>query len=161
MVRMVLCHSMNASGVVWGHSEVMGTYEPYLLQLNSFKLFTLNMTVGTLTALFTKPPVGVLPAPFTAYGRFRNCTRQNHGTARNREAGGFVNNAVKHFPCVAHIPTSDLVKINFLIFTSCLLKIHSICFFLKETMLFLCFFSEWDRVTNGHSSSVSRFNVFH
>ena len=31
------------------------------------------------------------PAPFTAYGSFRNCTRQNHGTAGNREAGGFVN----------------------------------------------------------------------
>ena len=59
-----------------------------------------------ITALFTKPPVGVLsswnhpqglfqpPAPFTAYGSFRNCTRQNHGTAGNREAGGFVNSAV-------------------------------------------------------------------
>ena len=38
-----------------------------------------------------------LPAPFTAYGGFRNCTRQNHGTAGNREAGGFVNSAVKPF----------------------------------------------------------------
>ena len=36
-----------------------------------------------------------LPAPFTAYGSFRNCTRQNHGTAGNREASGFVNSAVK------------------------------------------------------------------
>ena len=36
-----------------------------------------------------------LPAPFTAYGGFRNCTRQNHGTAGNREAGGFVNSAVR------------------------------------------------------------------
>ena len=34
------------------------------------------------------------PAPFTAYGSFRNCTRQNHGTARNPEAGGFVNSTV-------------------------------------------------------------------
>ena len=34
-------------------------------------------------------------APFTAYGSFRNCTRQNHGTVGNREAGGFVNSAVK------------------------------------------------------------------
>ena len=60
-----------------------------------------------LTALFTKPPVAVLPgwtpppgpfqlpAPFMAYGSFRNCTRQNHGTAGNREAGGFVNSAVR------------------------------------------------------------------
>ena len=56
--------------------------------------------------LFTKLPVDVLPswnhpqgpfqppAPFTAYGSFRNCTRQNHGTARNHEASGFVNSAV-------------------------------------------------------------------
>ena len=36
-----------------------------------------------------------LPAPFTAYGSFRNCTRQNHGTAGNCEAGGFVNSTVK------------------------------------------------------------------
>ena len=51
----------------------------------------------SLTALFTKPPVGMTPqppAPFMAYGSFRNCTRQNHGTAGNREAGGFVNSAV-------------------------------------------------------------------
>ena len=34
-------------------------------------------------------------APFTAYGSFRNCTRQNHGTAGNCEAGGFVNSAAK------------------------------------------------------------------
>ena len=57
-----------------------------------------------LTVLFTKPPVGILPvvgttsfqllAPFTAYGSFRNCTRQNHGMAGNPEAGGFVNRAV-------------------------------------------------------------------
>ena len=63
-------------------------------------------TSSRLTALFTKPPVGVLPgwnhpqgpfqppALFTAYGSFRNCTRQNHGTVGNREAGGFVNSAV-------------------------------------------------------------------
>ena len=36
------------------------------------------------------------PAPFTAYGGFRNCTRQNHGTA-GTEAGGFVNSAVKKY----------------------------------------------------------------
>ena len=36
-----------------------------------------------------------LPAPFTAYGGFRNCSRQNHGMAGNREAGGFVNSAVR------------------------------------------------------------------
>ena len=60
----------------------------------------------TVPALFTKPPVGVLsgwnhpqgpfqpPAPFTAYGSFRNCTRQNHGMAGNCEAGGFVNSTV-------------------------------------------------------------------
>ena len=35
-----------------------------------------------------------LPAPFTAYRSFRNCTRQNRGTAANREVGGFVNSAV-------------------------------------------------------------------
>ena len=39
-------------------------------------------------------------APFTAYGSFRNCTRQNHGTAGNREAGGFVNSAVKLQVCL-------------------------------------------------------------
>ena len=38
------------------------------------------------------------PAPFTAYGSFRNCTRQNHGTAGNREAGGFVNSTVNPPP---------------------------------------------------------------
>ena len=40
-----------------------------------------------------------LLAPFTAYGDFRNCTRQNHGTAGNREAGGFVNSAVTPNGC--------------------------------------------------------------
>ena len=35
-----------------------------------------------------------LPAPFRAYGDFRNCTRQNHGTVGNREASGFVNSTV-------------------------------------------------------------------
>ena len=35
-----------------------------------------------------------LPAPFMAYGGFRNYTRQNHGMAGNHEAGGFVNSAV-------------------------------------------------------------------
>ena len=58
---------------------------------------------STVTALFTKPLAGgwndpqrsfQLPVPFTAYGSFRNCTRQNHGTAGNHEAGGFVNSAV-------------------------------------------------------------------
>ena len=34
------------------------------------------------------------PAPFMAHGSFRNSTRQNHGMAGNREAGGFVNSAV-------------------------------------------------------------------
>ena len=43
-----------------------------------------------------------LPAPFMAYGGFRNCTRQNHGTARNHEASGFVNSAVMHF-CVQFV----------------------------------------------------------
>ena len=33
---------MNASGVVWGHSEVMGTLDPYLLQSNSFEHFALR-----------------------------------------------------------------------------------------------------------------------
>ena len=48
-----------------------------------------------VTALFTKPQGSFQPpAPFTAYGSFRNCTRQNHGTAGNREASGFVNSAV-------------------------------------------------------------------
>ena len=37
-----------------------------------------------------------LLAPFTAYGSFRNCTRQNHGMAGNCEAGGFVNSAVNN-----------------------------------------------------------------
>ena len=65
------------------------------------------------TGLFTKPPVGVLlgwnhpqgpfqpPAPFTAYGSFRNCTRQNHGTARNCEVGSFVNSAGKLLYCLS------------------------------------------------------------
>ena len=60
----------------------------------------------SLTALFTKPPARHSPgrndpqrpfqllAPFTAFGSFRNCTRQNHGMAGNREAGGLVNSAV-------------------------------------------------------------------
>ena len=57
------------------------------------------MWVLVVTELFTAPFTNPqrpfqLPAPFTAYGSFRNCTRQNHGTAGNREAGGFVNSAV-------------------------------------------------------------------
>ena len=64
-----------------------------------------------LTALFAKPLSSVLPAvgmtsetiPATSsIDGFRdgmveqwNCTRQYHGTAENREAGGFVNSAVK------------------------------------------------------------------
>ena len=56
-----------------------------------------------VTVLFTKllagswndPQGSFQPlAPFTAYGSFRNCTRQNHGMARNHEASGFVNSAV-------------------------------------------------------------------
>ena len=45
-----------------------------------------------------EPPPGPFqpPAPFTAYGSFRNFTRQNHGTAGNRTAGGFVNSAVNN-----------------------------------------------------------------
>ena len=31
---------------------------------------------------------------FMPYWSLRNCTRQNHGTAGNREAGGFVNSVV-------------------------------------------------------------------
>ena len=62
------------------------------------------------TALFTEwlasgwndPQRSFQPlAPFTAYGSFRNCTRQNHGTAGNCEASGFVNSAVKNH--CAHI----------------------------------------------------------
>ena len=61
------------------------------------------MNFNWFTALFTKPSVGGWndpqrlfqpPAPFMAYGSFRNCTRQNHGTALNREASSFVNSAV-------------------------------------------------------------------
>ena len=37
-----------------------------------------------------------LQAPFMAYGGFRNWTRQNHGMAGNREAGSFVNSAVRN-----------------------------------------------------------------
>ena len=37
------------------------------------------------------------PAPFMAYGGFRNCTRKNHGMARNHEASSFVNSTVMHF----------------------------------------------------------------
>ena len=43
------------------------------------------------------------PAPFTAYGSFRNCTRQNLGTARNREASSFVNSAVSYRPFPAEL----------------------------------------------------------
>ena len=80
------------------------------LQLN----FDSDQSEESLTALFTKPPAGVLPgwnhslgpfqplAPFTAYGSFRNYTEQNHGTAGNREAGSFVNSAI-------HKATSSLV----------------------------------------------------
>ena len=39
------------------------------------------------------------PATFRAYGSFRNCTRQNQGTAGNHEAGGFVNSAVRRCRC--------------------------------------------------------------
>ena len=42
-----------------------------------------------------------------------NGTRQNHGTAGNREAGGFVNSAVKHI-------RSILVLINFIWFVKIL-----------------------------------------
>ena len=61
----------------------------------------------SITALLTNPPIVVLsgwshpqgpfqpPAPFTAYGSFRNFTRQNHGMAGNREAGSFVNSTVR------------------------------------------------------------------
>ena len=61
----------------------------------------------TVTALFIKlparrsagrndPQISFQPlAPFMEYGSFRNCTRQNHGTAGNREAGFFVNSAVR------------------------------------------------------------------
>ena len=45
-------------------------------------------------------------APFTAYGSFRNCTRQNHGTAGNREAGGFGNGAVS-----THLDIEAVIKI--------------------------------------------------
>ena len=64
--------------------------------------------VNHLTVLFTKPlarhspswndlrDLFLLVAPFMAYGSFRNCTRQNHGTSQNCEAGSFVNSAVRH-----------------------------------------------------------------
>ena len=60
----------------------------------------------TATTLFTKLPAMhspswndlrdpfLLAAPFTAYGSFRNCTRQNHGMTRNSEASSIVNSAV-------------------------------------------------------------------
>ena len=56
---------------------------------------------------FTKPSAGGWndpescqpPAPFRAYGSFRNCTRQNQGTAGNHEVGGFVNSAVRRCRC--------------------------------------------------------------
>ena len=60
-----------------------------------------------LTAPFTKPPARRSPswnnpqgpfqppAPFTAYGSFRNCTRQNYGMAGNREVDSFVNSTVR------------------------------------------------------------------
>ena len=84
------------------------------LQLN----FDSDQSEESLTALFTKPPAGVLPgwnhslgpfqplAPFTAYGSFRNYTEQNHGTAGNREAGSFVNSAVNS---AIHKATGSLV----------------------------------------------------
>ena len=60
-------------------------------------------TLCELTVLFTKLPAGGWnhpvgsfqpPATFMAYGSFRNCTRQNHATAGNCEAGGFVYSTV-------------------------------------------------------------------
>ena len=61
---------------------------------------------SAFTALFTKLPARRSPgwnylrdpflpaAPFMAYGTFRNCPRQNHGMAGNREAGDHVNSNI-------------------------------------------------------------------
>ena len=73
------------SSACWEIQATSGQHESYW---NAF-LF-MQISGGNLTALFTKPS-----APFMAYGSFRNCTRQNHGTAGNREAGGFVNSTVR------------------------------------------------------------------
>ena len=79
--------------------RTFSTVYPYQFREYSI-LFTSTYTVSALntqavTALFTKlsarrspgwnDPQGPfqLPAPFTVYGSFRNCTRKNHGTAGN------------------------------------------------------------------------------
>ena len=61
-----------------------------------------------VTARLAKPPARRSPgrndpqwpfqpvAPFMAYLSFRNCPRQNHGTAGNREASSFVNSTVSY-----------------------------------------------------------------
>ena len=63
-----------------------------------------SVKLGVVTALFTKPPAGGWnnlqgsfqpPAHFKAYGSFRNCTRQNHGTTGNPEASSSVNSTVR------------------------------------------------------------------
>ena len=67
------------------------------LSLKSPHKIILKWLVSSLTTLFTNDPQCPFQplAPFTAYGSFRNCTRQNHGTAGNHEVGGFVNSAVR------------------------------------------------------------------
>ena len=64
-----------------------------MIRVNS----AIHKAAGRCSASSWNDPQGSFqpPAPFTAYGSFRNCTRQNHGTVGNREAGGFVNSAVK------------------------------------------------------------------
>ena len=90
------CHYEPSRGAV---SPVAGQgdtttpdYNITMLAINS----AIHTAAGRRSAGGWNDPQGSFqpPAPFTAYGSFRNCTRQNHGMARNREASGFVNSAV-------------------------------------------------------------------
>ena len=90
------CHYEPSRGAV---SPVAGQgdtttpdYNTTMLAINS----AIHKAAGRRSAGVWNDPQGSfqLPAPFMAYGSFRNCTRQNHGIARNREAGGFVNSTV-------------------------------------------------------------------
>ena len=81
---------------------------PYSAIHKAAGLMVPGHSMMAVTALFTKPlarhspgrndPQGPfqLLAPFMAYGSFKNCTRQNHGSAGNHEASGFVNSDVSY-----------------------------------------------------------------
>ena len=69
---------------------------PPLVAIFFMTYSTIHKAPGRRSAGGWNDPQGSfqLPAPFMAYGGFRNCTRQNHGMAGNCEASGFVNSTV-------------------------------------------------------------------